>query len=283
MIYIILPVHNRKNVTENFIKSLIAQTYKNYKLILVDDGCKDGTVEMVLKYLPDSIVIKGDGNLWWAGALQKGYEWLITNAEDEDICLLINDDTKFEPNFLKIAMQVFSKKEKTLLMAQCYSQNDLRLLDMGVHADLKKLTFVPAKKKEEINCLATRGMFLKVRDFKNIGGFYPKLLPHYLSDYEFSIRAFKKGYKLETDESLRLYVNEHTTGFHNLEYSGIIDYYSKYFSKKNQANRFYWLIFVVLTVPMPYKIYQFVRIFMKMVKDILKPFYFKFIKCGCMR
>lgn len=64
---------------------------------------------------------------------------------------------------------------------------------MGVYADLKKLTFRQAKTKDEINCLSTRGLFLRVKDFKKIGGFYPKLLPHYLSDYEFTIRAYKKS------------------------------------------------------------------------------------------
>ena len=70
MIYIILPVHNRKVTTEKFIKSLVAQTYKEFKLILVDDGSTDGTDKMVLSYIPDGIILKGDGNLWWAGGLQ---------------------------------------------------------------------------------------------------------------------------------------------------------------------------------------------------------------------
>ncbi|MCK5537931.1 MAG: glycosyltransferase family 2 protein, partial [Bacteroidales bacterium] len=38
MIYIILPVHNRKKITEKFIKCLVKQTYQDFKLILVDDG-----------------------------------------------------------------------------------------------------------------------------------------------------------------------------------------------------------------------------------------------------
>ena len=74
---------------------MLPQTYNEFKLILVDDDSTDDTDKMVLSYLPDSVILKGDGNLWWSGGLQKGYEWVIENGLDEDICLLINDDTTF--------------------------------------------------------------------------------------------------------------------------------------------------------------------------------------------
>ncbi len=272
MIYIILPVHNRKVTTEKFIKSLVAQTYKEFKLILVDDGSTDGTDKMVLSYIPDGIILKGDGNLWWAGGLQKGYEWLILNAKNEDLCLLINDDTVFDENFLNIATKIFSNKNDTLLLAQCYSQKDLNLLlDDGVHFDFRSLTFIGAKSKEEINCLSTRGLFLKVKDLKVIGGFFPKILPHYLSDYEFTIRAFNKGFKLMTDETLKLYVDQETTGLHTINYNGIRDYYSKYFSNRNPSNPFHWLAFVYLVVPYPFKIYHIFKIIYRLIKNLIKP------------
>ena len=72
-ISIILPVHNRFKTTENFIRHLLKQDYDNYHLILIDDGSTDGTSEMVLSLMPAAKIIKGDGSLWWGGALQEGY------------------------------------------------------------------------------------------------------------------------------------------------------------------------------------------------------------------
>jgi len=275
MIYIILPVHNRKETTEKFIKSLISQIYKEFVLILVDDGSTDGTDEMVLGYIPNSVVLKGDGSLWWAGALQKGYEWVVDNSNDKDICLLINDDTVFDENFLKTGVELISKSERTLLLAQCYSQSNKMLLDSGVHANLKALTFEQANTKSKINCLSTRGLFLKVKDFKNIGGFLPKILPHYLSDYEFTIRAFKKGYNLTTDENLKLYVDQETTGLHSIKYKGILDYYHQYFSNRNSSNPFHWLVFVYLVVPYPFKVYHILKILYSLIKNVIKPIFMR--------
>lgn len=271
MIYIILPVHNRKETTEKFIKSLHLQTYKDWRLVIIDDGSIDGTTEMVLNYFPETVVLKGNGNLWWAGCLQKGFEWLMEYADDEDICLIINDDTVFDKNFLETAMNIISKTEKTLLLAQCYSQENNSLLDKGVHFNWRSLMFTQADRNEDINCLSTRGLFMKVADFKIIGGFHPIVLPHYLSDYEFTIRAFKKGFTLTTSENLKLYLDENTTGNRILEYKSLLDYYSKVFSNRNPSNPIHWLMFVWLAVPFPYKFYHTIRIFFRMIRDLIKP------------
>ena len=43
MIYIIIPVFNRWNFTVECLNSLINQTYKKFKIIVVDHGSTDGT------------------------------------------------------------------------------------------------------------------------------------------------------------------------------------------------------------------------------------------------
>jgi glycosyltransferase involved in cell wall biosynthesis len=63
-IFILLPVYNRKDMTEKFIRCLKAQTYQNYHLVLIDDGSTDGTEEMVCSYIQDPTMIRGKGN-WW--------------------------------------------------------------------------------------------------------------------------------------------------------------------------------------------------------------------------
>ena len=47
-----------------------------------------------------------------------------------------------------------------------------------------------------------------LEDFLDLGSFHTILLPHYLSDYEFTLRASRRGYRLTTDASVRLVKNE---------------------------------------------------------------------------
>ena len=47
LISIIVPVYNVEQYLEKCVKSIIAQTYKNIEIILVDDGAKDNSSRTV--------------------------------------------------------------------------------------------------------------------------------------------------------------------------------------------------------------------------------------------
>ena len=168
-LYIILPVHNRCEVTRRFIECLKVQTFQGFHLVLIDDGSSDSTVEMVSNNIDSLTVITGNGDWWWAGSLQQGYRWLQRQRTlASDIVLIINDDTEFGIEFLSNALAFLQKRESTLLLAKCYCRQTGMLLDGGVHADWKNFSFQQAKTPEEINCFSTRGLFMRVTDFFKI-------------------------------------------------------------------------------------------------------------------
>ena len=47
---ICIPTFNRKDYLKQTLDSVLAQTYKDYEIILVDDGSTDSTGEMVKTY-----------------------------------------------------------------------------------------------------------------------------------------------------------------------------------------------------------------------------------------
>ena len=59
MIYIVIPVFNRWKYTQACIESLNKQTYKDFKIVIVDDGSSDGTSENIYDLYPNVHVIKG--------------------------------------------------------------------------------------------------------------------------------------------------------------------------------------------------------------------------------
>ena len=46
--------------------------------------------------------------------------------------------------------------------------------------------------------------FCKFNYLQDIGDFYPKILPHYLADIEYSYRAIKKGYKVISNDNIKI-------------------------------------------------------------------------------
>lgn len=262
MIYILLPVHNRLKTTERFINCLLDQTYANYHLILIDDGSTDDTAEMAKNKIEKLTIIKGNGNWWWAGSLQQGYNWMKSQLlNNDDIALIINDDTTFVNDFLAIGQALSVQHPNTLLLAQNYSIEDNQLIDSGLHVDLKKIIFQQAKSQNEINCLSTRGLFLRANDFIALGGFYQKILPHYLSDYEFTIRAYRKGMLLMTDPNLKLWSEKGPGGYYKWgQEKSLLEFLRNYFSKRSMINPIFWTSFVLLSCPWPYKLRNILKI-----------------------
>ena len=249
-VYILLPTYNRREITLEFITYVKSQAYKNYQLILIDDGSNDNTSEAVKESLPDSIVIQGKGDWWWAGGLQQGINWLKQNeVNPHDIVLIINDDVKIEANFIEAGVKFIQQNPKTLLQAQATGLPSKSRIDIGVKADLENLTFEIAGRAEEVNCLSTMGLFLRFSDLLEIGNFYPRILPHYLSDYEYTIRSYKKGFKLCSDPSLKLSFNEETTGDRHFKQLNFFQFLKSYFSKRSAANPISWSACALLVVP----------------------------------
>jgi GT2 family glycosyltransferase len=270
-IYILLPAHNRREVTRRLIECLRDQTYQNYHLILIDDGSTDGTEEMVRSEISSLTVIKGNGNWWWAGSLQQGFEWLRENGVNSDaLILLINDDVRFFPDYLERAVRVMADKKGVLVLSRFWSSDTGKMSETGVFADMRHLSFTIADSPERINCLTTRGLFVYWGDILSIGDFYPKLLPHYLSDYEYTMRAFRKGFKCETSPDLLIIPDENETGRRSFEDLGLIEFFKCFFSKKSVPNPIYWSTFVLLTSPWPWLVPNVIRVWITALIFILK-------------
>lgn len=248
MLYVVTACHNRCNITVAFAEMLKKQTYRNWKLLLVDDGSTDKTVDRVTDILPDVIILHGNGNLWWGGALQKAYQWLKENAADNDCVLLCNDDISFPVDFLDIGCGHMDEKEHMFIIGNAYSVHSGDYLDGVFLSDPKTGRHKLLPPGSTGNKCSTRSLFMRVSDMKKVGGFHPILLPHYGSDYEYTMRAFRKGIVLSSYKDLSYQMDEKTTGNKGRKNITL----KTLFSKKSQFNPFYKITYILLTTPLHY-------------------------------
>jgi GT2 family glycosyltransferase len=282
-VYILLPVHNRKDITSGFAECLAAQTFSDYQLLLIDDGSTDGTAEMVQACIPSTVVLRGSGDWWWAGSLQQGLNWLkASGVKGQAVVLFINDDVRFAPDYLERAISIMAGKQHTLLLSQFGKSGDGRGMETGVTADFSRLSFEIASAPERINCLSTRGLFAYWEDIRAIGDFHPRLLPHYLSDYEYTIRAYRKGFKCETTAELLIELNSEATGYRVIKETSFSGFLKKYCSKKSTINPVYLSSFVLLASDSMWVIPNLFRVWFRASKAIISACQASRKSCSCL-
>ena len=97
MVGIIVVTYNRLELLKEVITSLRHQTYKDYQVIVVNNGSTDGTLDW-LKCQNDVITITQD-NLGGAGGFYTGMKYAVEN--NFDYCWLMDDDVICKENSLE--------------------------------------------------------------------------------------------------------------------------------------------------------------------------------------
>lgn len=95
---VIICAYNVEAYITRAIKSVLAQNFKNYELIISDDCSTDNTMEMINKFSGDNIkVVKTSANTGTAGGTRNIG---LNVAKGEYIVFLDGDDTLYDENVL---------------------------------------------------------------------------------------------------------------------------------------------------------------------------------------
>ena len=95
LVSVIIVNWNGKHLLDDCLGSLMAQTWSERELILVDNGSRDGSVEYVLERYPHVRVVRLGENRGFAGGNNAG----MRHVSGKYVAL-INNDTKADPEWL---------------------------------------------------------------------------------------------------------------------------------------------------------------------------------------
>ncbi|HCJ6708059.1 TPA: glycosyltransferase family 2 protein, partial [Acinetobacter baumannii] len=109
LVSIIIPCYNHANFVQDCIQSVIAQTYQNIELIIIDDGSKDETVEKIQKLVTQcterfvKFEFRHRPNKGLSATLNEALEWcqgeyFSAIASDD---MMLNDKIEIQIDFLK--------------------------------------------------------------------------------------------------------------------------------------------------------------------------------------
>lgn len=188
LISVVIPCYNQGQYLKDSIGSIKAQTFKNYEIILVNDGSTEvKTIKIIDKVeteQPDVIVINKKN-----GGLSEARNSGIKVARGKYILCLDADD-KIESDYLKRSIEVFEESKKANLgFVTSWVQ------EFGDRSNVWKTEDFNAGKLLIIN-LVHAGSVFKKEVWEKVGG-YKKIMKGGYEDWEFWISAVEEGYSWE--------------------------------------------------------------------------------------
>lgn len=112
VVSVVIPNWNGKHLLEICLPSLKKQSFKDFEVIIVDNGSKDDSISFIESNFPNYKVISLPKNIGFAGAVNAGIK-----ASKGKYVVLLNNDTEVDKNCLKFLVQAALKHPEAGMVA----------------------------------------------------------------------------------------------------------------------------------------------------------------------
>ena len=182
LVSVVMPVYNYGNQFEKSLQSVFDSTYKNFEIIIVNDGSSDEYVLRKLESIKDNkhITIITQENSGPSSARNKGVE--VSNG---DFILPLDSDDTIHPDYIQNCVNILkSKKDISPVYCDTLHTGEIQGVESRPEWSMERLVQGPFI----VNC----SMFHKSAFLECEG--YDTTLKGW-EDYDLWIRMGKKGYK----------------------------------------------------------------------------------------
>ena len=211
---IIIPNYNGAAFLGDCIESLRNQTYKNFDVLVVDNGSKDASLEYLrdLESYEKNLnirVIYLDENLGFAGGVNVGLA-----ASDSTYIILLNNDTQVFNDYVERLVNAIEKSEKIFavnpLMINAHNKelvddagDGYSLLGWGYQIGVGEKVGDFTKKRAVFSACAGASIYRK--SILDEVGYFDEMHFAYLEDMDLSFRARLKGYIIGFEPLAKVY------------------------------------------------------------------------------
>ncbi|MBB2685496.1 UNVERIFIED_ORG: GT2 family glycosyltransferase [Rhizobium etli] len=215
---VIIPVFNRLEHTRKVLEALRRQTISDaLTIVIVNDGSTDGTAGY-LQSQSDVIEIRGDGSLWWGGAIEEGLKHVLPACHPDDYVLFLNNDTWFDEHYVETLVHASKENGGAAVGSVIHEEGrDPPLVSIGAKVNINRLAvwdllseLSETEKRSpahhySVDALSGRGTLYPAHLFRKYGSMRPSLLPHYMADYEIAMRFARAGIPLVVSSKAIVY------------------------------------------------------------------------------
>lgn len=260
----------------DLLKSLSSQTFRDFNILVIDNGSTDGVVEFIREHYPQITILRNARNLGFSGAHNQGIRYALEHWDplnfNENFVLVTNPDLILPSNFIGTLMHdVISHPTVGAFggkLRRAFGENLTdETLQETIHSDLIDSTGLHAHKNRTFTDRGAgemdKGQYDESRDVFGISGALVLYRASALSDIRFEDEFFDEdffAYKEDVDLAWRLQrfgwdahfvsgaVAFHYRGMYSPEKIGIIERIKNRRNKSKlrsyYSNRNQWLLLI---------------------------------------
>lgn len=162
---VIIPTYNRARIISRAVNSVLGQTFNDYELLVVDDGSKDNTEEIIKNFKdPRIIYIKHKVNQGQNPALNTG----LAQARGTYISFLDSDD-EWVNEMLEKQHQKFYESDYDCVYSRCLRIDPSGNIVKGHEFNLEGFIYKEALEQGYVSSMIS--LSVKKRCFDEIGNF----------------------------------------------------------------------------------------------------------------
>jgi GT2 family glycosyltransferase len=205
-IFVVITDFNGYQQTRRCLEALLSSSFLDFQTVIVDHGTTNQTANGLERDFPECLRISASSDMWWAGAVNVGVRYAL--SQDASAVILLNNDCYVEFSTIEVIVSeclvhqdsIIAPVQKDLGSGKISSITPGSCLLLGfptrpgplkLTTELKSRPLLPTTL-----IVGGRGVIIPSAVFKALGLFDELELPHYGADHDFYFRARSLGVNL---------------------------------------------------------------------------------------
>ena len=216
--------YNGSSFLQECIDSILDSDYSNFKVIVVDNGSQDKSLELLERLYGSNdkvIILKNKKNLGYSKGMNVGLDYGFNNLE-ADFCLVMNNDTFLDKHAINALVEVAQKDEKigfvTGKVYYAYNPNVFQtvgkksdpVLINGGHIGRREVDKGQYDRDCELDFCDDIFWLVSKELYQKTGGYDPEFFLE-AEDFDWQLRAKKYGFKIMYSHKAKLWHKESMT------------------------------------------------------------------------
>lgn len=204
LVYVIIPNWNCRDETLACVESLLQMDYPDFRIVVVDNGSTDDSVQAVARQFPGVEQVVNERNLGFAAGANVGIRHAL--ARGADFVFVVNNDTFIAPEALGLMVAAALPQDVGLVAPKIYYAGDpQRIWSLGAWRHRLTLEITGCRRGQldadpdgepfEVDFVTGCAMLIRRECLEQVGLFDERFFMYY-EDSDYCLRVRSAGYRV---------------------------------------------------------------------------------------